>query len=276
MPMAAKKPGLTADQGARCCAVPAGRGLSTKAKLLTSPKLSGGSEPASPAAVTPSASAARASTRRQNVLTSAGVEYRSAGSETARPYTPEGSKPGSTRCSRRKLLSKRPAPISSGSASANSDTTSAPRSAPARRPDPPGRSRERRAERRPAGEEGHERYHADEHAGRERCGRGEADTARVERDLAEAWQAGGHQPDGLEGEDGDTQAGDAGDAGERDALGDDQSCEPAPSRTERGAHGQLVLAGGRAHQHERRHRGDRQQPHQPTGTGEQPDLPAGT
>src|SRR6058998_500900 len=94
MPIAAKKPGLTADQGARCCAVLAGTGLSSKSKLLTSPKLSGGSEPASPAAFTPSASAACASTRRQNVLTSAGVEYRPAGSETARPYTPEGSTRG--------------------------------------------------------------------------------------------------------------------------------------------------------------------------------------
>ncbi len=72
--MAAKKPGLTGTQGARCCAVPEGTGLSSRSKLLTSPKLSGGSEPASPTAVTPSVSAARASARRQKPWTAAGVE----------------------------------------------------------------------------------------------------------------------------------------------------------------------------------------------------------
>ena len=70
MPSAAKKPGVTQDQGEVGSAPPSGTGWAIRLKLLTSPWLSGGAEVASPAATTPGVSSAAATARRQNVRTS--------------------------------------------------------------------------------------------------------------------------------------------------------------------------------------------------------------
>jgi hypothetical protein len=95
-----------------------------------------------PASSTPGSSLTERSASSQKRSISGGSAYAASGSEMRAVSTRRGSKPGSTRWRFTKEWRRRPAPSSSGSASANSPATSAPwkscvpRPAPARWPPP--------------------------------------------------------------------------------------------------------------------------------------------
>ena len=91
--------------------------------MFSSPGSSGGTASANPTADIAGDSATRCSSRRQKLWRLSCCANHADGNPTFATTTPVASKPGSTRCNRRKLWSNNAAPQSSGSASANSATT---------------------------------------------------------------------------------------------------------------------------------------------------------
>ena len=156
---------------------------------------------------------------------------------------PSDRKPVSGRCSRRKLLTRRPAPTSSTTASANSPITSASCRrwrAPAARQ--PLALLERRHE---VGARGPQRRHqARDDPGDDGEGEREGGHPRVHGDLLDPRQ--GHRPQPRERRDaqaGQGQPADPADHRQRDALEEALPHEARGARPERGADRRLLLAG---------------------------------
>ena len=257
-------------QGETGCDVPVGTGRSSRSKLLTSPKLSGGSELVNPAA-TPSTARARASIWCQNgydsvVLVPSGRKRRGRAHHAARI------KPGIDPLQAKEAVGQQAGAPGRSATRHFGDDERAPDRVRAAARAAAGRRRQEAGGQRTTRKNGGKGCQADEDAAHQRHRTGEGDTPAVECHFGEPRQVGRYNTDQIERELREREPDGSRQERERDTLGEDEPRDALASRAKCDAHGEFMLPGRCAHQHQRGDVGDGEQQHQRHGTSEEPEL----